>query len=258
VLAVVNFEDGEYQKAIPHLLITETVEVEPLLSKLLSGWAYRRVSMYDMAEDELRLAIEKAAEALSDRVMAAPPSADVRSAFNAVIGARTWILGLSLAEVLVRAWMELACSYAERDADLPEEVLNVLPLAPVVIRQMDDELARRETEALYHGNLGWILFKQGRENEAVAHLRRSISLEPDAEMYLRLALVLETKLSSYPPSERKRRVVQIERYLDHVPELDRIGEYGEDVRALRQRLQAMVPTPPNGQVARAQLSRATR
>ena len=71
-------------------------------------------------------------------------------------------------------------------------------------------IARNPNSAMSYGNLGYVLFNQGRFNEAVQTYEHSIQLEPDdAEVHKNLGLVLNTDGRLEKAVEHLERAVQL-------------------------------------------------
>jgi tetratricopeptide (TPR) repeat protein len=83
--------------------------------------------------------------------------------------------------------------------DICRGLVSVLTNGPIAIRDLDRALEvlgtafrRDATNVAYHGDLGMILYRQGRYAEAVASIERAIGAQPDAldRVWLRIFLAM--------------------------------------------------------------------
>jgi tetratricopeptide (TPR) repeat protein len=231
----------EYGRAVTHLRVSQAAERPKLHATLHLAEALMRNLAYDEAAQEFKRLIAN----LRRRTTRGAKSKDV---LEADMLPQTMTLG----ELLVWAYWGLCFNSAERDAGRAEllRCLRRIRGQSEQVASIDDVGERAICEASRLDCEGWLLYKLGRAEEAMACLDQSISLHADPEAYLHLALACEllwTDQGGVAGGQESRPLLR--RALaacDHAVELSDGRGLSEDASALRTRLQEMNPAAPAG------------
>jgi tetratricopeptide (TPR) repeat protein len=224
-LGFLHFELGEYHEAIAYLQIARVSDLMPLTSLFYLGYAYLKNKDYGAALKHFKLLHEKAEKEHRRR------SDLVEAEYGGF---------MSLGEILAMAHWGIAFSDAERDIRLHQ----ALDLIEAAQRYMD-ELLVLEVPVHFLANCmdckGWILLKLGRIDKAIPLLQQAVSLSPDPQWYLHLALAYRQKLQK--SRDNASLLHEIQACCQHVQELDSRREYEQQVNEILGRLQEISKQP---------------
>lgn len=233
LLGQLYLELSQYASAIPHFRIAQTMLAQadkefPHIKDIIGldlGWAYLKNKAYDECIEELKRVIDE----VNKPIRAGCPENKLLFTVS-----RDQI---SLGEILAKAYLYQAFSYAERDANLD----NGLRLAKKAKKYIESfsEGKKENTYLAAHADCeGWIYYKKGEIQNAIQCLESALSLTADAGTYLRLALVYEQKLMEPQDQSHKNLLtLRIHAYCQHVEDIDIKKEYIKQVSELQLRLQ---------------------
>jgi tetratricopeptide (TPR) repeat protein len=227
-LGFLHFELGEYHEAISYLQIARTSGLTPLTSLFYLGYAYLKSKDYDAALKHFQLLYKETNERLNKHGQRSDLVEVEYGGF------------MSLGEILAMAHWGMAFTDTERNIRLRQ----ALSLIETAQRYMD-ELLVSEVPVHFLANCmdckGWILLKLGRFDNAIPLLLQAVSLSPNPEWYLHLALAYRRKLQK--SRNNASLLYEIQACCQHVQELDIRREYDQQVNEILGHLQGKSKQP---------------
>jgi tetratricopeptide (TPR) repeat protein len=213
-LARLYEELGEFEQVIPHLRMVQRSPSMHALADYLVAEAYRRLRNFHEAEYLYKKVIET-------------PDANSHG-----VEGRDVIDPWPTVALRAAARCGLAMSNIERQGDLDEATTQLgevekefgdgMPAAAGCEERVDDKgpIRVREVRAYCaHANGRWLL-ADDKPDQAIAALRRSAKLRPDAEVYLDLAAACWARAAAVDDAERLALLERSRFYCDLVKALD--------------------------------------
>lgn len=213
------FALGEYEETLKYLRLARNFGFAPLTSTFYLAFAYLRNREYDASMKEfcsLREMTQKEQGRLGRIVE------------------KDSVGHIPLGEMRALAYWGQAFIYAERDANL-HGALELAEKALEHIESMKATSTILQFPARYTDCKGWILYKQGKTDEAITCLEQSVAQEAQAETYLHLALAYESKVHQTSKEAEKRQYsTRLQACSRHVCELDVNKRFCQQVEHLRE------------------------
>jgi tetratricopeptide (TPR) repeat protein len=222
-----HFVLGEYKDAIKHFRVTQRFGFAQLGSTFYLGYAFLRLREYDEAIRQFCSLYDRADEF---RGKQKPLKTSIET--EKPIG--DFLLG----DMLALAKWGQAFVYAERGTKL-QCALELINDAQGLIKSTfgKDKTDQAQYPACYLDCKGWILYKQGKSNDAIQSLEEAVKLEADAEIYFHLALAYEARSQKILFRKQRQNLgKRAQTYCKHIQELDFNGQYVQQVNDLLQRL----------------------
>lgn len=224
-LGILHIELSDYEKAISHLKIAQTLASVPLVATYHLGWAYLKNKAYDECVGQFNQVIREADDLNKNK----------GKPFDENVGAE-FQHPMFLGEVLAWAYLSKAFSYAERDVNF-EEALSLTGKAKDYLSELKDVVARDRCEAAYADCVGWILYKQGKIDDAITYLENAVAQTNNAGAYLHIALAYEHKLQECKDKAQLQFLIaKIQAYCQHAQQIDIKNEFSQRLNDLRLRL----------------------
>lgn len=225
-LGILYLDSGQYEEAIAHFRLATQLQFAPLHSLFYLGYAYLKNAEYDNSLTQFETLLNEALELYRQAALVTTiVEAGVKTASADP---------LSLGEIIILAYWGQAFIYAERDTNLPH-ALELIGHAQEYIEKIEKgREAHLQYPARYSDCKGWILYKQGKIDDAIKCFECALSKTADAEVYLHLALAYERKLKTC--KDDVQLFAQLEACCLHAQKLDFKNECEPVVRDILQRI----------------------
>jgi tetratricopeptide (TPR) repeat protein len=229
-LGRLHYMRREYEDAIRHFKIANSIGFAPSVTSLYLAASYLENKAYDDCEEMFERLIEQAGPEPTT-------GTDQRKALNTVVDSESgqpWYTG----EILGLANALLAYSIAERDGDL-QKAEDLTEQAKVHIDGLDDGRTRAQCEATNLDAQGWILCKKGDYKQAIERLQNAVAKRADAAIYFHLATACEQAVQqSQDDAVRQACISRAEACCKHVQEIDTTEHYSQLAKDLLARIQS--------------------
>jgi tetratricopeptide (TPR) repeat protein len=228
-LGYFHFALGEYEDAIKYLRVSQKFGLARLTSTFYLAYAYLRRREYDECIEQFQGLQRGAEEELRKQ-----PGSQLKT----IVEGES-IEPISLGEMLALAYWGQAFAYAERNTNLQKALCLIIAAQ----KQIEDTFGKKniseaQFSARYPDCKGWLLYKQGKIDDAIRSLEQAVTLTAHTEIYLHLALAYESKLRKTTNKTQKEILAtRVRTSCQHIQELDIDGQYEQQVNDLLQRLQ---------------------